>query len=91
MPTTIPRDIRDDVQRMREALRAVVRTSLLSESQIEQAAGLDEGALKVLWTGRAELRVAQVFRVLRATETEPWRFFLELRVAEGREGQHDAA
>jgi hypothetical protein len=91
MPTAIPRDIRDDVHRMREALRTVVRTSLLSELQIEQAAGLDEGALKVLFAGRAELQVAHVFRILRAIGTEPWSFFLELRAAEEREGKHDAA
>jgi hypothetical protein len=82
MSTAIPQDIRDEVQRMREALRTAVRRShLVDVPQIEQALG----------TSGAELRVAQVFRVLHAIGVEPWRFFLALREAEEGQGEHDAA
>ncbi len=91
MSTAIPQDVRDEVRRMREALRTAVRRSLLSESQIEQAAGMGDGDLNVLFAGRAELRVAHVFRILHAIGVEPWRFFLALRAAEDGQGKHDAA
>ena len=93
MPTVIPipRDIRNDVQRLRELLQAVVRRSPLGEPQIEQEAGMDEGALKILLSGRAELRVSHLYRVLKAAGTEPLSFFLELRAADETEGRHDAA
>jgi len=90
MPMTIPRDIRDEVERMRRLLRAVVRRSLLSESEIERLAGLRDGELEVLFAGRTELRVAHVFCILRAIGIEPWKFFLDLRAEDGQ-GKHDAA
>jgi hypothetical protein len=66
---------------MREALRIAVRRSGLEVSQIEQELGM----------GGGELRVAEVFRILRAIGVEPWRFFLELRAAEKAPGKHHAA
>lgn len=81
MPTAIPQDIRDDVRRMREALQTAVRRSGLEVPRIEQALG----------RGGDELRVAEVFRILRAIGVEPWRFFLELRAAEEASGKHHAA
>lgn len=91
MATPIPREIRDEVERMRDALRAAVRRSRLSEPEIEQRAGLGDGELKDLLGRRAELRVAQVFHILYAIEIEPWSFFQELREAEEGQGRHDAA
>ena len=91
MPTVIPSDIRDEVERMRGLLQATVRRSLLSGSEIEQMAGLGDGELEALFAGRAELRVAHVFRILRAIGIEPWSFFLKLGASEGVQGKHDAA
>lgn len=77
MPTE-PEDLRDEVDRMREALRRAVRESSLSDSRIEQALGLRAGELSALLTGKADLRVAHVFRILKVIGMEPWRLFLEL-------------
>lgn len=91
MPTAIPHDIRNEVQRMREALRTAVRRSRRDVAEIEQDLGMAAGGLRVLLRGGTELRVAHVFRILRAIGVEPWRFFLELRAAEDGQGRHDAA
>ena len=89
MPAEIPPDVRNEVERMRETLRAVARESRLSYAQIGEKLGLREGYLNVIFSGKVELRVAHVFGILRALGMEPWQFFLRLVAAEG--GEHGAA
>lgn len=72
-------------------LRTAVRRSALGDAQIEQALGLGAGDLNVLFAGQVELRVAHVFRILRAIGLEPWKFFLELRAGRNGQGTHGAA
>lgn len=91
MPTAMPQDIRDEVRRMREALRTAVRRGPLDDAQIERALGMGAGDLDILFAGKTELRVAHVFRILNAIGLEPWRFFLELRVGRNGQGTHGAA
>jgi hypothetical protein len=92
MPTALPQAVRDDVRRMREALRTAARQSRLSYSQIEEALGMCGGYLSVIFAGKVELRVAHVFGILRAIGAEPRQFFVELRAAEeGQGGEHHAA
>jgi hypothetical protein len=91
-PEALPQDVREDVRRMREALRTAARQSGLSYWRIEEALGMCGGYLNVIFAGKVELRVAHVFGILRAIGAEPRRFFLELRAAEERRGSgHDAA
>lgn len=77
MPTE-PEDVRDEMDRMREALRRAVRESHLSDSRIEQALGLRSGGLNAILTGKADLRVSHVFRILKVIGMDPWRLFLQL-------------
>jgi len=78
MKTSLPDDVRGDVQRMRELLRWVVQRSHLSPSQIEQALRMKRGFLDLFFAGKVELQVGHVFRILRLTGTDPWQFFLTL-------------
>ncbi|HKH48144.1 MAG TPA: hypothetical protein VKM72_26090 [Thermoanaerobaculia bacterium] len=78
MKTELPDDIRGDVQRMREILCRVVQRSHLSPAQIEQGLHVRKGFLDHLFAGRSELQVAHVYRILRLTGVDPWRFFLTL-------------
>jgi transcriptional regulator with XRE-family HTH domain len=87
----LPPDIRDEVRRMREALRTAVRNSRLSHAQVEEALGMCGGYLSVIFAGKVELRVAHVFRILKVIGVEPWKFFLALRPDEGQAGEPDAA
>lgn len=91
MATELPPDIRDEVHRMREALRTSVRISRLSYAQVEEALDMCDGYLSVIFAGKVELRVAHVFGILKAIGIEPWKFFLELQPDEGQAGEHDAA
>lgn len=91
MATELPPDIRDEVRRMKEALRTAVRNSRLSYAQVEEALGMCDGYLSVIFAGKVELRVAHVFGVLAVIGIEPWSFFLELRPDEGQAGEPDAA
>lgn len=91
-PQGLSQDVREDVRRVREALRAAARQSRLSYLQIEEALGMCGGYLSVIFAGKVELRVAHVFGILRAIGVEPRQFFLELRAAEkGEGGGHPAA
>ncbi len=83
MLTEVPSDVRDEIRRMREALRTAVRNSRLGHAQVEDALGLCAGHLSVIFAGKVELRVSHVFGILKAIGREPWTFFLELQVAEG--------
>lgn len=77
-----PQDVRDEVQRMREALRAAARGNRLSHAQIEEALGMSAGSLNVIFTGKIELRVAHVFGILRAIGCPSWKFFRDLQRSE---------
>lgn len=95
MPPVFPRDVRDDVDRMREALRTAALHSLLSYSQIEEALNMCAGYLTVIFSGKVELRVSHVFGILKVIGASPWGFFAELASTEertdGRAAGHHAA
>jgi hypothetical protein len=79
MPPLFPQDVRNDVDRMREALRG-----RLSYSQIEEALSMCGGYLSVILSGEVELRVSHVFGILKVIGMSPWDFFADLAPAEGR-------
>jgi len=91
MSTDIPPDVREEVDRMRQALRATVRNSRLSDEEVEESLGLRAGFLNVVFSGKDELRVAHVFGILKAIGCEPRAFFCELQRGRGQAGEPDAA
>lgn len=78
MPPRFPEDVREEVHRMREALRAAVLASPLSSAQVEEELHMCAGSLSVIFEGKVELRVTHVFAILRVIGIHPWGFFLEL-------------
>jgi transcriptional regulator with XRE-family HTH domain len=56
-------------------LRARIRASGLSGSDIEERAGVSTQYLSQLINGRADLKVFQLFRILTALAVEPTEFF----------------
>lgn len=76
MAMKIPPDVRREVERITEALRAGVARSPLSHAQIEQALAVPEGYLDALLSGRAELSVEHLFGVLSVTGADLWECLL---------------
>ena len=84
MPPVFPQEVRDEVDRMREALRTAALRSRLSYGKIEEALNMSDGYLTVIFSGKAQLRVSHVFGILKVIGTSPWEFFAELAPAEER-------
>lgn len=76
--TSRSQDVRNEVERIRQALRDEVARRRPSHAEIERAAGLREGELSGILAGEVELGVAHLFRILRAAGVPPQQFFLSL-------------
>lgn len=81
-------EVRGEVERMREALRAEIGRRNPSSAEVERQVGLPAGGLDALLAGEVELGVAHLFRILHALGVPPSRFFVKLylRSAEGTQG-----
>jgi len=88
MRTAIP----PEVQWLRQALRSAVARSSVSRSQIEQELGLRAGHLDSILSGKAELQVAHLFRILHVLGLDFRTFLvLELRPPGVQAGDDPAA
>lgn len=76
-PSPIVR-IEAQVDRVREELRRLVRTSATNQRQIERDAGWSRGYLSQVLQGHISLTVQHVLTVLHALDTSPDRFFVDL-------------
>lgn len=77
MAPVCPQEVQDEVDRMREALRAAALRSPLTYRKIEEALNMSYGYLTVIFSGKAQLRVSHVFGILKAIGMSPWDFFAE--------------
>lgn len=76
--TSASQDVRDEIDRMREALRVELAKSFRSHAEVEREVRLGTGELGAILSGETELEVAHLFRILRAIGVPPRRFFAEL-------------
>ena len=65
-----------EVHQLQEALRSALQKSEMSYSQIEQALALPAGRLDAIFSGEAELGVAQLFGILRVARLDLWEILL---------------
>lgn len=81
-------EVRGEVERMREALRAEIGRRNPSSAEVERQVGLPAGGLDALLAGEVELGVAHLFRILHALGVPSSRFFVKLylRSEEGTQG-----
>lgn len=75
-----------EVQQLQEALRSAIQKSPVSHSQIEQELDLPAGQLNAIFSGEAQLGVAQLFSIVRLIDVDLWQVLLPTAALERLRG-----